>query len=342
MKHQTPQLLKFKRAQRRLGLAKARDLIGLLEALWHLTIREAPRGDIGKLDNEAIAIELEWDGEPAHLIEVLTTSGWLNEDPEHRLLVHNWPKHAPRFVHGICKQKGGFAVQTKAAPPTAKTAENAAAAPCGDAAPDCKQPTTVPDYSAPLQSPPTVPPCSEVQPNVTKPNVTKETNVLFPDEPSGDAADSEQPKPPLRPGVGKCPRDYWPEFDGEHSIWPLWRETSRGGKNKRQSWVAWWKAMATLYRRGKADPARWLLQRARLYVRSADGQGPYAPLLSTWLNGERFDEDPTDWNKTPRGNGSRAQQQQEANAAALSGFLGNGSHQGGDSQSTGLPLLPQA
>ena len=110
MIHKATQLVKFKKLQRRLGLPKRRDVVGILESLWHLTMREAPRGDIGKLDDETIAIELEWDADPATLIRAMVETRWLDESPCHRLIVHDWSEHAPNFVKGnLTSHKQEFA-----------------------------------------------------------------------------------------------------------------------------------------------------------------------------------------------------------------------------------------
>lgn len=113
MIHTTTQLGKFKRLKRRLGVPRDRDLIGLLEALWHLTMRDAVCGDIGRLENLDIAIAMEWDGDPDALIAALVAEGWIDEHPMHRLVVHDWAQHAPKFVKGIVSKKGGFCVAAK-------------------------------------------------------------------------------------------------------------------------------------------------------------------------------------------------------------------------------------
>lgn len=72
---------------------------GILEGLWQLCARETPAGNIGKLSDEDIAGFLDWDGTPAELIGALCDTGWLDPDPVHRLLVHDWDKHADDAVN---------------------------------------------------------------------------------------------------------------------------------------------------------------------------------------------------------------------------------------------------
>jgi len=179
MKHQTPTLPKFKKLKRRLGLSKDRDAMGLLESLWLLAQKSAHRGDVGRqLDNEDIAIELEWDGDADSLISALVETRWLDRCVENRLVIHNWADHAPRYIHGIVAKKGGFAVVT-----------------------------TVKDHSPGLQSttkPPLVGDCSREQPNLTQPNLTQPNPIslsskdddneqadLFEDVDQGDPSDSK-------------------------------------------------------------------------------------------------------------------------------------------------------
>ena len=68
--------------------------VGILESLWHLTAREAPFGDIGRLTNDDIADWIGWDRENSELIDGLVECGWLDKDETSRLLVHDWEEHA--------------------------------------------------------------------------------------------------------------------------------------------------------------------------------------------------------------------------------------------------------
>jgi hypothetical protein len=107
MKVGTTDLLKFKKLQRRLDLLEW-QATGLLETLWQKTIKNAPAGDIGKLSDEDIVALIDWRGETSELIETLIEFGWLDRDPEYRLIVHDWSQHAPNFL------KANFAKHGKA------------------------------------------------------------------------------------------------------------------------------------------------------------------------------------------------------------------------------------
>jgi len=75
------------------------EAVGILETLWHLTATEAERGNIGKLTNEEIAIGIDYHGDEDALVESLVLCGWLDRDPVHRLLIHDWPDHATDSIH---------------------------------------------------------------------------------------------------------------------------------------------------------------------------------------------------------------------------------------------------
>jgi len=115
MKHQTPDLMKFKRLQKRLGETK-RGTVGLLELLWIETQKNCPAGDVGKYLNEEIGIMLDWHGDADELVAVLVECGWLDESDEHRLLVHDWPDHVPNYLKASFARYGKqFAAATSQA-----------------------------------------------------------------------------------------------------------------------------------------------------------------------------------------------------------------------------------
>lgn len=103
MKPNTTDLLKFKGLMRRLGESQ-RGCVGLLELLWIGTAKNAPRGDIGRFSNEEIAIMCDWEGDPDSLVKALVDSRWIDADPVHRLLVHDWEDHCPDYIKGNLKR----------------------------------------------------------------------------------------------------------------------------------------------------------------------------------------------------------------------------------------------
>jgi hypothetical protein len=89
---------KIKRLCRRLNIPLY-QAVGILELLWHTTARQTPRGDIGKLSDEDIAIAIDYHGDEHLLIEALIETGWLDRNEEYGLVVHDWPDHAEDGVH---------------------------------------------------------------------------------------------------------------------------------------------------------------------------------------------------------------------------------------------------
>ena len=89
--------MKFRKLQRRLGTTRL-ITVGTLELLWIATQKNSPQGDIGRFTDEEIAIECEWDGDPAVLVNALVDCGWLDRCQERRLVVHDWQEHAPSWV----------------------------------------------------------------------------------------------------------------------------------------------------------------------------------------------------------------------------------------------------
>lgn len=102
MKNQTIQSTKFLKLKRRLKIPTF-QVVGLLESLWILTATNTPDGGIGRRSNEDIAAFMEWDDDHDCLIEHLVETGWIDKDPVHRLVIHDWTDHAPKWVLGMMK-----------------------------------------------------------------------------------------------------------------------------------------------------------------------------------------------------------------------------------------------
>ena len=151
MKHQTPDSMKFKRLQRRLGESK-RGIAGLLELLWISVQVNTPQGDIGRFSNEEIAIECDWPGDPELLVTALVETGWLDECDVNRLLVHDWKEHCPGWVRRqLARHKKDVLEPTNCNGVTASSCQ-----------------TVTDDHL-------------EATPNLTKPNLTKpKTNAAKP------------------------------------------------------------------------------------------------------------------------------------------------------------------
>jgi hypothetical protein len=74
------------------------EAIGYLTLLWDFTAEYAIQGDIGKHADGAIARACDYQGDPEKFIQALVDARWLDIDPDHRLLIHDWSEHCERWV----------------------------------------------------------------------------------------------------------------------------------------------------------------------------------------------------------------------------------------------------
>lgn len=101
---------KTRRLARALGGVPLPYALGVVEALFHTTQAHALDGAIGTLSDDSIAEEMWWDGDPAQLISALVESGFIDEHPDHRLVVHGWAEHADTPTHmALARKKQRFA-----------------------------------------------------------------------------------------------------------------------------------------------------------------------------------------------------------------------------------------
>lgn len=122
--------------------------LGLLVLLWAFTARKAPRGDVGKWTDGAIARACHWRGDSAQFIQALVDSGFIDTHPEHRLVVHDWHEHAERWVRASLKKMGQNFVTGSTAEATAEDSTEATDdhSPCPDLS--CPDQTSSPSEKA--------------------------------------------------------------------------------------------------------------------------------------------------------------------------------------------------
>ena len=101
MKRGTPDHPKTAALMANLDISKC-HAIGILESIWHMGMRYAPCGDIGKHTDGTIATHIGWGGDVDLLITALLNAGWLEAHQQHRLIIHDWQDHCDqttkRFV----------------------------------------------------------------------------------------------------------------------------------------------------------------------------------------------------------------------------------------------------
>lgn len=104
MKRGAPEHPKMSRLAEILKIEHA-HAVGIMEMLWHYTARFAIQGDVGRWPDDSIAHAVRWRGEPGKLIDALVKAGWLDRDPDYRLIVHDWDQHADQSVSKTLKNR---------------------------------------------------------------------------------------------------------------------------------------------------------------------------------------------------------------------------------------------
>lgn len=115
-----------------LGVPRAHAL-GLMEALWHITADNAPRGDVGRMSEQDLADEIYWEGDPAALIAGFLAAGVLEQHATYKLVVHGWSEHADNALRHKLKRAGQtfwdgeapFRTKSKDGEPSSGAAESA-------------------------------------------------------------------------------------------------------------------------------------------------------------------------------------------------------------------------
>ena len=68
---------------------------------------------MGKYTDIQIEAWMEWRGEPGALIAGLVAERWIDPDPEHRLIVHDWHLHADKATkNALMRSKTSFLLPT--------------------------------------------------------------------------------------------------------------------------------------------------------------------------------------------------------------------------------------
>jgi len=104
MKRGTPEHPKMYNLAEQLRIEHT-QAVGIMEMLWHFTARFAIQGDIGRWDNRQIAEAVKWKGDPDKLVAALISTRWLDQDPDYRLLIHDWDAHADQSVSKTLKNR---------------------------------------------------------------------------------------------------------------------------------------------------------------------------------------------------------------------------------------------
>lgn len=111
MKHKTIGHPKLDELKERLGVRRP-TAVGYLEMLFHFAAQYTPRGNIGKYSDRRIEAALEWSGKAGALVAALLECNWIEEHPEHRLIIHDWAEHADQHTRRRVARMGEELVQS--------------------------------------------------------------------------------------------------------------------------------------------------------------------------------------------------------------------------------------
>ena len=137
----------------RLGCSRP-EALGFLTLLWDFTADMATDGSVGRWPDGSIAGACDWRGQADEFICALVDAGWLDRDPTHRLLVHDWHDHCERWVKAKLDKAGKkFATQT-VEQTTEPTVEPTTERLCSTRPNQTKPNQTKPNQTKPNQTPP--------------------------------------------------------------------------------------------------------------------------------------------------------------------------------------------
>jgi hypothetical protein len=79
--------------------------VGVLECLWHHVARYFPHGEVTSLKPSILARSIRYPGDGQALWNALLQTGFLDEQPDGAVLVHDWSEHADNSVHQLLKKR---------------------------------------------------------------------------------------------------------------------------------------------------------------------------------------------------------------------------------------------
>ncbi len=120
----------------------------------------------------------------------------------------------------------------------------------------------------------------------------RQTPTLEENSSAAAAAGESVGKPTKKRAKEKPPDDA--DFTAFWAVYP-----KRAGKGEART--AFTKAVGRLANAGQAEPAAMLIARAKAFATAQRGADPkFVPFPATWLNKERYDDDPATWNVNER------------------------------------------
>jgi hypothetical protein len=127
--------------------------LGYLTLTWDFVAEVTPSGDIGRWPNGAIARACDYLGDPDKFVNALVDAGWLDQDDEYRLVVHDWPDHCERWVRSKMTSLGlSFCACYGAKSPSRKPSADALGDVSPDASSDPPRDRTEPNQTKPINT----------------------------------------------------------------------------------------------------------------------------------------------------------------------------------------------
>lgn len=259
----------------RLGVPKE-YAIGIVTVLLNWTADMATRGNVGKWPNGSIAIACGWKGNADEFIDALVKSGWLDTDPVYRLIVHDWPDHAERFVKSKLSQ-----AHTWFLPAYYLGTGRKFVAPEGIHLDPSEYRVKGDDDDSSF---------------VTAFDVSEDTSQHISGDPPRDQTKPNQTHPNQSGSGGDGGRKVTGTFPPAFDMW--WTTYPANKRVKRQSSYDLWEATCeALVRRGmtRIHAEDWLQERLRAFCRSPASKGKYCPGSEAWLRDGRYDDGDGAW-----------------------------------------------
>lgn len=73
-------------------------MMGLLISFWMWALDNAPTGDLGGITPRMIARAAQWDGPAEKLSTALIRAGWLDENDDGKLTIHDWYEYTGKLI----------------------------------------------------------------------------------------------------------------------------------------------------------------------------------------------------------------------------------------------------
>ena len=236
-------------------------MMGMLISFWLWALDNAPSGKLSGISSRMIARAAQWDGEAEKLVETLIYAGWLDENEDRDLEIHDWYEYAGKLIDQRTAEKN-----------RSQRRRAAAAA--------VKQPQD--DHQATAGQPPDDRRSTDKRPQddrqttagrVEKSRVEKSIDNIIPPTPSSEAGDGDNdiPKKSL---IEERFAEFWAAYPKK--------------VGKQNAIKAWNKIKPSAELHARIMGAVSQQKRSEDWIRE---HGRFIPHPTTWLNGGYWDNE---------------------------------------------------